>query len=221
MGSGFQVAIHDLELRGSGDILSTRQSGNIENVGLHLYTEMLKQAVKDQQQGAGKDGTLEDSAIVRERIVIDLPLPAYIPTDWIPEMALRLQLYRRIGNIQNVSEIEAMKQELVDRFGQLPAAVEGLLYQIRVKVLARALHATHVTLPRSQVLIKLPYLATMNRNLLELTLGADVEVTRIDVRFPAEAQSWQDRLLDLLVRSCVKRLSCKGPCARLAASSRA
>ena len=99
-----------------------------------------------------------------------------------------------------MTEIEAMKQELVDRFGQLPAAVEGLLYQIRVKVLARALHATHVTLPKSQVLIKLPYLATVNRNLLELTLGADVEVTRIDVRLPAEAQSWQDRLLDLLVQ---------------------
>ena len=200
LGSGFQVAIRDLELRGSGDILSTRQSGNIENVGLHLYTEMLKQAVKDQQKGADRDETLEDSAIVRERIVIDLPLPAYIPTDWIPEMALRLQLYRRIGNIQNVTEIEAMKQELVDRFGQLPAAVEGLLYQIRVKVLARALHATHVTLPKSQILIKLPYLATLNRNLLELTLGEDVEVTRIDVRLPAEAQSWQDRLLDLLVQ---------------------
>lgn len=197
LGAGFQVAIRDLELRGSGDILSTRQSGNIESVGLHLYTDMLKQAVKDQKR-APDDGVESGSASSRERIVIDLPLPAYIPTDWIPEMALRLQLYRRIGNIQSVEDVEAMRQELKDRFGKLPAAVEGLMYQIEVKALAQTIHATHVNMPRDHVQIRLPYLAKINRTLLSIALGADVDVTRTDVRFFAKQDTWQSRLLDLL-----------------------
>ena len=128
------------------------------------------------------------SASSRERIVIDLPLPAYIPTDWIPEMALRLQLYRRIGNIQSIEDVEAMRKELIDRFGQLPVAVEGLMYQIEVKALAQTIHATHVSMPRDHVQIRLPYLAKINRGLLSLALGAEVDVTRTDVRFPAEAR---------------------------------
>ena len=198
LGGGFQIAIRDLEMRGSGDILSMRQSGHIASVGLHLYSEMLQQAVKD-QRGAGTNGTEPAPASARECIIIDLPLPAYLPTDWIPEMALRLQLYRRIGNIQNLEEVEAMRQELVDRFGPLPAAVEGLLYQIRVKLLALAVRATHVRMPRERVLIKLPYLATVRRELLALTLGRDIEVTRTEVRLPA-GEEWQERLLEILVK---------------------
>ena len=204
LGSGFQVAIRDLELRGSGDILSTRQSGNIESVGLHLYTEMLKEAVQDQKNGREETEALEGSApapaVAKERMVIDLPLPAYIPTDWIPEMQLRLQIYRRIGGVQALEDVEALKQELIDRFGQLPAAVEGLLFQMRIKLLAQAVRATHVMMPRSQVVIKLPYLATINRDLLGLTLGLDVEVTRTEVRLPADDATWREGLIDLLAR---------------------
>ncbi len=195
LGAGFQIAIRDLELRGSGDILSTRQSGHIASVGLHLYTEMLQQAVKDQR---GEADPAQAPASSRERIIIDLPLPAYLPTDWIPEMALRLQLYRRIGAIQTLEEADAMQQELKDRFGALPTAVEGLLYQIRVKVMALQLRATHVLMPRQQLLIKLPYLATVKRELLALTLGRDVEVTRTEIRISAASDSWQARLLDVL-----------------------
>ena len=197
LGAGLQIAIRDLEMRGSGDILSMRQSGHIASVGLHLYTEMLQQAVKD-QRGAAKNDSEPDAASARERIIIDLPLPAYLPTDWIPEMALRLQLYRRIGNIKALDEVDAMQAELADRFGPLPAAVEGLLYQIRVKALALAVRATHVRLPRQHVIIKLPYLATVRRELLAMTLGRDIEVTRTEVRIPADEEAWQERLLDVL-----------------------
>ena len=194
LGSGFQVAIRDLELRGSGDILSMRQSGNIESVGLHLYTDMLKQAVHDEQRGPDDE---PPAAASRERIVIDLPLPAYIPTDWIPEMALRLQLYRRIGNILTVEETDAMRAELEDRFGSLPAAVAGLLYQLEVKALALSLRATHVMMPRQYALVKLPYLANMNRVRLARELGEGIEATRTEVRFVA-GDDWQERLLSML-----------------------
>ncbi len=195
LGSGFQIAIRDLELRGSGGVLSTRQSGHIEEVGLYLYTEMLRQAIKERKAGASLGQKL---ASARERIVIDLPVPAYLPTDWIPEMALRLQLYRRIGNLQSAQEVETMKQELRDRFGQLPTAVEGLLYQIEVKLLARAIQATHITMPRSHILIKLPYLASIQRDLLAFELGTDTDVTRTHVQVPAEKDIWQWRLMDVL-----------------------
>lgn len=195
LGSGFQIAIRDLELRGGGGVLSMRQSGHIAEVGLHLYTDMLQQAIKEQKNGAAGG---QRPASAGERVIIDLPMPAYIPTDWVPEMALRLQLYRRIGHFHSRAEVEAMKQELADRFGQLPAAVEGLLYQIEVKLLAQAIQATQVILPRSHVLIKLPYLATVDRGLLALELGADVEVTRTAVQVLAEADVWPGRLIDVL-----------------------
>ena len=129
--------------------------------------------------------------------MIDLPLPAYLPTDWIPEMALRLQLYRRIGSIQAPDEVAAMRAELEDRFGALPAAVDGLLYQIEVKTLALEADASHILLPRDEVLIKHQSLAIARRELLALSLGQDVTVTRTEVRFPAR-DDWQSRLLELL-----------------------
>jgi len=195
LGAGFQIAIRDLELRGGGDVLSMRQSGHIDSVGLHLYTEMLQQAIKDQKGDPTLDNTPASS---RERIVIDLPLAAYIPTDWIPEMSLRLQLYRRIGNLQQPDEVETIKQELIDRFGQLPNAVEGLLYQIEVKLRAQAINATHVIIPRGHILIKLPYLASIDRAALALELGNNVDVTRTDIQILAEEDIWQWRLIDIL-----------------------
>ncbi len=195
LGAGFQIAVRDLEMRGSGDILSMRQTGHVASVGLHLYTEMLQQAVHEQRGEQARSQPAPASA--RERIIIDLPLPAYLPRDWIPEMALRLQLYRRIGNIVQVDEVDAMRDELIDRFGALPAAVEGLLYQIRVKALAQELRSTHVQLRRGQIHIKLPYLATLKRELLEIILGEEIEVTRTELRLPAD-DDWQARLLQLL-----------------------
>lgn len=196
LGAGFQIAIRDLELRGGGDVLSMRQSGHVASVGLHLYTEMLQQAIKEQKGEPVTPTTAPASA--RERIIIDLPLPAYIPTDWIPEMALRLQIYRRIGNIQNPDDINNIKQELIDRFGQLPTAVEGLLYLIEIKLLAQAINATHVIMPRGHILVKLPYLAKVDREDLALRLGDDVEVTRTDIQLLAEEDIWQWRLMDIL-----------------------
>jgi transcription-repair coupling factor (superfamily II helicase) len=196
LGAGFQIAIRDLELRGGGDVLSMRQSGHVASVGLHLYTEMLQQAIKEQKGELVTDTSAPASA--RERIIIDLPLPAYIPTDWIPEMALRLQIYRRIGNIQNPDDIESIKQELLDRFGSLPAAVEGLLYLIEIKLLAQAINATHVIMPRGHILVKLPYLARVDRQALALELGDDIEVTRTDIQLLAEEDIWQWRLMDIL-----------------------
>src|SRR5690606_14613906 len=103
LGAGFQIAMRDLELRGAGDILSTRQTGHVAAIGLHLYTQLLTQAVQQLKGETGQNGETPDVSMTpppaQSNVTIDLPLPAYLPNDWIPEMALRLQIYRRIGSL--------------------------------------------------------------------------------------------------------------------------
>lgn len=200
LGVGFQIAVRDLEIRGAGDILSMRQSGHITTVGLQLYSQMLQRAVQrlrtegDTPQTSATLGYPQD----HERIIIDLPLAAYIPESWIPEMALRLQLYRRIGGVANEGALDELTIELEDRFGQLPRAVEQLLYQMRVKLLAEGLRATSIAMPRDRVVIKLGWLSAVNRPHLEQMLGDDVTVSRVAVEFRAKPETWHTRLLTIL-----------------------
>ncbi|MDX1994230.1 MAG: transcription-repair coupling factor [bacterium] len=194
LGAGFQIAMRDLELRGAGDILSTRQTGQVAAVGLHLYTQMLTQAIRKLR---GETDQTPLPVASTTGIVIDLPIPAYIPADWIPEMALRLQIYRRIGGLSTQQDVNVMRDELRDRFGQLPIAVDGLLYQIEVKVLAQAANATHVMARDGSIQIRLPYLAEVNRPSLEQQLGYEVEVSRTAVTLPLN-DLWQIRLIDVL-----------------------
>ena len=196
LGSGFQVSVRDLELRGAGDILSTRQTGQVATVGLQLYTQLLQQAVSDLK--GEMDGTEPETYRQENAVIIDLPLPGYIPDDWIHEMALRLQLYRRIASLQILDEVENIGQELRDRFGVLPKAVDGLLYQIQVKLMAAAINATAVIKPRQHILIKLPWLQGIDRQALELELGDDIEVSRTAVELAFNDELWQLRLIDVL-----------------------
>jgi transcription-repair coupling factor (superfamily II helicase) len=195
LGSGFQIAMRDLELRGAGDILSTRQTGHVAAIGLHLYTQLLTQAVQDMKGKSPHEVVLPVSTA---NITIDLPLPAYLPNDWIPEMALRLQIYRRIGGLASAEDVDMMREELRDRFGVLPPAVDGLLYQIDVKLLAQAAGATAVINLSDVINIKLPYLAEVNRARLEAQLGEEARVSRTAVMLPTYEDNWQLRLLDVL-----------------------
>jgi transcription-repair coupling factor (superfamily II helicase) len=136
-----------------------------------------------------------------ESLIIDLPTPAYIPTDWIPEIALRLQLYRRMAALETTDAVQVMREELADRFGALPPAVLGLLYQIDVKILGTAAGATHVQHRDSLVRVRLPYLANVDRDGLARALGTDVTVSRTAVEFPLYVEdlgSWQSKLLAIL-----------------------
>ncbi len=198
LGSGYQIAMRDLELRGAGDILSTRQTGHVAAIGLHLYTQMLAKAVRDLKGGA-KPGEPELTPTISESsVLIDLPLPAYLPTDYIPEIGLRLQLYRRIGGLNTVDAVNGMRDELRDRFGALPTAVEGLLYQMHVKLLAQDANASAI-LHRDEVAeVRLPYLVELDRPRLERNIGSGVRVTRTAVELPM-TDGWQDRLLQVLV----------------------
>lgn len=200
LGAGFQIAMRDLELRGAGDILSTRQTGHLAAIGLHLYTQLLTQAVSQLKGTIGTKGESVQAMppAAQGNITIDLPLPAYLPNDWMPEMSIRLQIYRRIGDLHSAEDVAMMRDELRDRFGVLPPPVEGLLYQIDVKLLAQAANANAVIALNNVINIKLPYLAEVNRDRLAAQLGEDARVSRTAVMLPIDDDLWQLRLLDVL-----------------------
>ncbi len=200
LGAGFHIAMRDLEIRGAGDILGARQSGHIAAVGFHLYTQLLAQAV-EQLKASGSlaapaPRTQEPTA------TIDLPLPAFIPTDYIADVTLRLQLYRRMADLRDLQAIDEIGAELADRFGPLPDAVQGLLFQLRIKLLAQQARATAIGHEAEQIYIRLPYLAEVDRPALQRYLENDVRVSRTAVWLPRNLSrsEWQARLIDVLTR---------------------
>ena len=197
LGAGLSIAMRDLEIRGAGDLLGTRQSGHIAAVGFHLYTQLLAQAVRHLRG----EGPPPQQPVITPTVTIDLPVPAYIPTSYVSEPALRIQLYRRLAEIDGVERLREMSEELSDRFGPLPRAVQGLLFQIEVKLLAQRAGASAVTSENGQIAIRLPYLASIDRTALQHFLGADTRVSRTAVWFfyaSPDEKAWQERLLEIL-----------------------
>ncbi len=129
LGAGFTLASHDLDLRGAGNLLGDEQSGHIREVGIELYQQMLEDAVADLRVQKGRRKA-EDRDWTPN---IVLGLPVLIPDTYVPELPVRLGLYRRIGALSSDAETEAMAAELVDRFGPLPDEVENLLQVVTLK----------------------------------------------------------------------------------------
>ncbi len=137
LGAGFTLASHDLDIRGAGNLLGDEQSGHIREVGIELYQQMLEDAVADLKTGQGKQRSEADHA--RDWTPnINLGLPVLIPETYVPDLPVRLGLYRRIGALPDETEIEAMAAELADRFGPLPEEVENLLQVVAIKRLCRS-----------------------------------------------------------------------------------
>jgi len=131
LGAGFQIASHDLDIRGAGNLLGEEQSGHIKEVGFELYQQMLEEAVMSLKAGI--------SAPVADRWSpqITAGTPVMIPEDYVADLSVRLALYRRLAEIEDEREIEAFGAELVDRFGTPPKEVEHLLQIVAIKALAR------------------------------------------------------------------------------------
>ena len=138
LGAGYSIAMRDLEIRGSGDILGTRQSGYIAAVGFHLYTRLLADAVNRIKKDQGGPESIQELAtqILRPLVKIDLPLSVGIPEDYIQDQSVRLSLYRRAASISQMAEIDQLESEFTDRFGPLPATVENFLRQLELKLMA-------------------------------------------------------------------------------------
>ncbi|HWP27718.1 MAG TPA: transcription-repair coupling factor [Xanthobacteraceae bacterium] len=138
LGAGFQLASHDLDIRGAGNLLGEEQSGHIREVGFELYQEMLEEAVASLR--AGITEPLPD----RWSPQISIGTPVMIPEDYVADLSVRLALYRRLAEIEDEQEIEAFGAELVDRFGPLPEEVEHLLKVVAIKSLCRRANVERV-----------------------------------------------------------------------------
>lgn len=132
LGSGFKIAMRDLEIRGAGNLLGSEQHGHMEAVGYDLYCKMLNESVKELKGTAAVQETYET--------VIDLDLDAYIPARYIPNEFQKLDIYKRIAGIENEEEYDDMLEELMDRFGEPPKSVQNLLAVANIKAYAHQLY---------------------------------------------------------------------------------
>ncbi len=197
LGAGYTIAMRDMEIRGAGDILGAQQSGHISDVGFDLYTRMLSAAVR--RRKAERRGEKLPLAPLEDTL-IDLPLAAYIPTDYVPDAGLRLRLYRRMATLDAMPEIDEMAEELADRFGQIPDPVNNLLYQLRVKSLALKAGVPAVVTDMGQVKMRMPEEGNLDRFHLQRHLGNEVRVSRTAIWLPKEMSTneWKVVLVQVL-----------------------
>ena len=159
LGAGYSIAMQDLELRGAGEILGTRQHGHIAAIGFHLYTRLLAAAVHRLRAAVPGDERAQLPMPVLEdplAVDIDLPLACAIPSDYVSDRDLRLRLYRRMARLRTEQEILHFEKEIGDRFGPPPVEVQNLLFQLRVKILAAAAGLSAVTVENGQLLLQHP-----------------------------------------------------------------
>jgi transcription-repair coupling factor (superfamily II helicase) len=159
LGAGFSIAMRDLEIRGAGDLLGTRQHGYIAAVGFHLYTQLLSEAVRRLRSRSDLPFNLMASVMDKEVSIpvnVDLPLPANIPADYVSDKGMRLRLYRRMADIRTLSEVDALEEEFNDRFGQAPDPVIQLLFQLKIKLLAEKARLASVSTENGQLVLRFP-----------------------------------------------------------------
>ena len=129
LGAGFQLASHDLDIRGAGNLLGDEQSGHIREVGFELYQSMLEDAILAAK--AGEMGLEKPPEDISPQITVDAPI--MIPEDYVPDLAVRMALYRRLNQARDKAEIEGLAAEMIDRFGNLPQATQNLVRLIEIK----------------------------------------------------------------------------------------
>ena len=181
LGAGFKIAMHDLEIRGAGNILGAAQHGHVAAVGFELYAQLLEEAVNEQR------GTRTGAAAVSE-IVVDLSLSTAIPDEYIPARARKLEMYRRIAELRELDELVALREELKDRYGAPPEPMRNLLYGVEVKLRAARAGATEVRVRGAELRIVMGH-----------DLG-DVQRTRLLAVFP-KAQHGQRQIRASIVEA--------------------
>ncbi|MCD6568025.1 MAG: transcription-repair coupling factor [Dehalococcoidia bacterium] len=198
LGAGFSIAMKDLEIRGAGNLLGSAQSGHIAAVGFDLYCQLLARAVEKLKSGE------RDKVEVNEGEGgpgLSLPLTAFIPEEYVPDVDTRLSLYRRLEKLESEGDLKEMLAEFRDRFGELPQQVSNLFYAIEVKVLAAGVGVRLIYSQGRQLVLELSPGRSLN-----LSLSADckyrgavrvgVRQIRLDLR--RLGNKWQEALKDLL-----------------------
>ena len=150
LGAGFFLAMHDLEIRGAGEVLGENQSGEIQQIGFTLYSEMLKRAVKDLQ--AGKEPDLSQPLEVVSEI--NLHTPALLPNDYCSDVGERLTLYKRLANCESEDELRDLQEELIDRFGAMPPQTQALIESHRLRLLLQPYEIQKLDASEAQITVQ-------------------------------------------------------------------
>jgi transcription-repair coupling factor (superfamily II helicase) len=210
LGAGYSIAMRDLEIRGAGELLGTRQSGHIQAVGFHLYTRLLADAVRQirRLEGAGKNGKGEEKGKIETAFAsltqpismpvnVDLPLAVGIPSTYIADQDLRLRLYRRIADLRDETEIDALASEFKDRFGELPEMVDNLFYQMRVKLRAEMAGLSAVNWEGGQIVLRYPISSEDKDGRRLSDIGPGIRGGK-NAYWASLGDDWQQKLLDVL-----------------------
>jgi transcription-repair coupling factor (superfamily II helicase) len=213
LGAGYSIAMRDLEMRGAGELLGTRQSGYIASVGFHLYTRLLAAAVRTLRRARGLPESIQAPALLEDvglPVNVDLPLAAGIPEDYVPDQALRLRLYRRLADLGDEAALEALSAEFSDRFGPPPEMVTNLFLQMRIKMKAEKAGLVSVGMESGQIVLRFPPPAegTEPARLPDLGPGVRGGKNAYWCTFGREAD-WPARLLDLLGRLQARSLDAR------------
>lgn len=142
LGSGFQLASHDMDIRGTGNLLGEEQSGHIKEVGVELYQQMLEEAVAAAREGL--DWEKGEEAQEHWSPQINIGISVLIPSRYVEDLNLRMSLYRRLTELKDKSDIEAFAAEMIDRFGEIPEEVENLLEVVEIKQLCLKARVGHI-----------------------------------------------------------------------------
>jgi len=203
LGSGFGIAMKDLEIRGAGNLLGVRQSGHIAALGFDLYCQLLAEAVEELK--AKQAGEARKSVVVgqtKELPSVVLPLDAHIPEEYVPNINTRLSLYSRLAGVNHVEEVDDMAQEFKDRFGPLPLPVGNLFYIVKVKVLAARAEVSSVSTQGKQIVLKPRegVIERMAKQCLSKDYGAAVKVGTAQIKLDTRLLGgrWKIVLEDIL-----------------------
>jgi len=150
LGAGFQIALSDLEIRGAGNILGGEQSGHMAAVGFDLYSRMLAEAVEEGK--ATREGRV--AIVEAPSAVVDLPLEAHLPDDYVPDEAQKLELYRRLARARTAGHIAAFRQEVADRFGPMPAPVVRLVEVAELRLAAETAGVSSISREDGQLVVR-------------------------------------------------------------------
>jgi transcription-repair coupling factor (superfamily II helicase) len=201
LGAGFSIAMRDLEIRGTGDILGTRQHGHIATVGFHLYTRMLADSVRRlRSRGELPAGPTPPALSVEmgSPVNVDLPLAVSIPPTYVADKSMRLRLYRRLASIQSMVELDALVEEFNDRFGPPPEQVSNLLYQLKVRLLAEKAGLASVSAENGQLVLRFPD-GTVPAAVPNL--GPAIRVGKTALWMPySSLPDWQGTLIEVMIR---------------------
>jgi transcription-repair coupling factor (superfamily II helicase) len=207
LGAGFQIALSDLEIRGAGNILGGEQSGHMAAVGFDLYSRMLAEAVEEQK--AKREGRAP--IVEAPQAVVDLPMDAHLPSDFVPDEAQKLELYRRLAKARSAGDLAAFRQEVTDRFGPLPVPVQRLVEVAELRLAAEAAGVWSISREEGWLVVR--FGASLTRSMAMRLLGdgglpgvrpADIVFAsnQVRVRAPAMAsRAWA------LTQTIVARLS--------------